>query len=157
MSPIEWSYLAGLIDGEGTIGLANLKKSLGRKPCIKISSTTPELLNWLVPKLGGYVSKSKSKNIKWADSYKWTITGVNALNALKQVQPFLKCNTKVERCKLIVGQWKPVYKASSWQEKVEAANLELEFMKLMDKGKDLVYSSLVYEVYPEYVKRDVAP
>ncbi|MGI8385235.1 LAGLIDADG family homing endonuclease [Robertmurraya sp. P23] len=42
----EWeaSYIAGIIDGEGSITLTRMHKGEFRRPCISISSTDRELL-----------------------------------------------------------------------------------------------------------------
>jgi len=46
MTELELAYLAGIIDGEGSIMLLKYHKSEYPSPCISISSTDIELLEW---------------------------------------------------------------------------------------------------------------
>jgi hypothetical protein len=43
----EASYIAGIIDGEGSITLTRMHKGEHRRPCITIASTDKELLIYL--------------------------------------------------------------------------------------------------------------
>lgn len=47
MSETDWAYLAGIIDGEGYIGLNRNGKSGGHQLRIAVKSTCHELLTWL--------------------------------------------------------------------------------------------------------------
>jgi hypothetical protein len=52
LSDIEIGYIAGLIDGEGTIGIYNCHKSRGTfRPVVQVSNTKPEVLRWFKSKL----------------------------------------------------------------------------------------------------------
>ncbi|GGC82109.1 hypothetical protein GCM10007216_10820 [Thalassobacillus devorans] len=52
MKAWEAAYMAGIIDGEGSITLTRIHKNEHRRPCITISSTDKELLTYLQA-LGG--------------------------------------------------------------------------------------------------------
>jgi len=47
MESWEAAYLAGIIDGEGSITLTKMHKGEHRRPCLTIPSTDLELLNYL--------------------------------------------------------------------------------------------------------------
>jgi len=47
MESWEASYIAGIIDGEGTITLTKLHEKEHRRPCITIASTDKELLEYV--------------------------------------------------------------------------------------------------------------
>ena len=47
MLETEKSYLAGIIDGEGSVMLTRFHKNEYPSPCISISSTDIELLEWI--------------------------------------------------------------------------------------------------------------
>jgi len=47
MESWEASYIAGIIDGEGTIKLTKLHEKEHRRPCITIASTDKELLEYV--------------------------------------------------------------------------------------------------------------
>ena len=44
---VEKSYIAGIIDGEGSIMLQRFHKGDLPAPCVSIASTTIELLKWI--------------------------------------------------------------------------------------------------------------
>jgi hypothetical protein len=60
MEKTKYAYLAGIIDGEGYIGLSKFNVK-GRKAFYKariiISNCNMDLLNWIHKNFGGYVSK----------------------------------------------------------------------------------------------------
>ena len=47
MTELKKAYIAGLIDGEGSIMLQKFHHNEYPSPCISISSTTLELLHWI--------------------------------------------------------------------------------------------------------------
>ncbi|MFD2655509.1 LAGLIDADG family homing endonuclease [Gracilibacillus thailandensis] len=55
----EAAYLAGIIDGEGTITLTRMHKREHRRPCITIASTDLELLEYLQTIAGGNISNKR--------------------------------------------------------------------------------------------------
>lgn len=63
MFPEEKAYIAGIIDGEGSIMLIKFHNNQFPAPCVSISSTTIELLQWIksITKMGTIKSKKKSK------------------------------------------------------------------------------------------------
>lgn len=47
MENVEAAYLAGIIDGEGSITLTRMHSKEFRRPCISIASTDLELLSYI--------------------------------------------------------------------------------------------------------------
>jgi len=47
MLETEKAYIAGIIDGEGSIMLIKFHKNQYPSPCVSISSTDVELLEWI--------------------------------------------------------------------------------------------------------------
>ncbi|PWW29577.1 hypothetical protein DFO73_104217 [Cytobacillus oceanisediminis] len=60
MNDWEASYIAGIIDGEGTITLSRLHASEHRRPCITIASTDIELLIYIQSLTGGTLINKKN-------------------------------------------------------------------------------------------------
>ncbi|WP_240050867.1 hypothetical protein [Metabacillus litoralis] len=58
----EVAYLAGIIDGEGSITLTKIHKNENRRPCITIASTDIELLSYTHSLTGGVISSKKNYN-----------------------------------------------------------------------------------------------
>ncbi|SHJ83940.1 hypothetical protein SAMN02745163_02672 [Clostridium cavendishii DSM 21758] len=50
MTETEKAYIAGIIDGEGSIMLQSFHKNQLPAPCVSITSTTTELLTWIKEK-----------------------------------------------------------------------------------------------------------
>jgi hypothetical protein len=48
LTPEEKAYIAGIIDGEGSIMLIRFHKSQQSAPCINITSASIELLEWIL-------------------------------------------------------------------------------------------------------------
>ena len=52
LNDIDASYIAGLIDGEGTITLTRKHRNENRQLCVSISSTEIDLLNFVLSATG---------------------------------------------------------------------------------------------------------
>ncbi len=63
MTPEQKAYIAGIIDGEGSIMLIRFHKNQFPAPCVSVSSTSFELLEWIQEKTGCGKTNSK-KNYK---------------------------------------------------------------------------------------------
>lgn len=101
-------YTAGLIDGEGTVGLVSNNHNQHRSPCVSVSSTTPELVKFLKETYGGSVSRHKTYQDHHKPSWSWKVTHDRALSFLEQVSPYLKEPEKIRRASLILSEYKSV-------------------------------------------------
>lgn len=108
LTPEEKAYLAGIIDGEGSIMLLTFHHNQLPSPCISISSTTLELLEWIKDRTGiGEIKAKKNYNTeKHKNSFMYVIKYDNALNLLENIEPYLVINSKKARTKLILSQYK---------------------------------------------------
>ncbi|RXM59088.1 LAGLIDADG family homing endonuclease [Clostridium tetani] len=106
----EKAYIAGIIDGEGSIMLLKFHRNQFPSPCISVSSTTIELLNWIksVTKVGTIKNKKNYNSEKHRNSFTYTIKYNDAINLLVQIEPYLVIKTKKERAKLIIENYKSV-------------------------------------------------
>lgn len=145
----EICYLAGLVDGEGTIGIGKVPSMPSRRVFISVSTTTPELINWLQVSVGGNITQNRPKSETDALAYRWQLTGQKALDLIKTIFPYLRCHNKLARAKLIIEQYKPVYRGTPVETRKQVADFELAFMKLSNERKGFMYSDIVLEVYPE--------
>jgi len=71
----EKAYIAEMIDGEGSIMLTKFHNNQYPAPCISISSTTIELLQWIKgkTKVGTIKSKKNYNKINHKNSYTYTV------------------------------------------------------------------------------------
>lgn len=93
MSPAEAAYIAGLLDGEGTVCLAARKDKDCRNhffyPRVQISNTSLDLLDRVLEITGnGYVTRSSSPEGQ-KPGYVWKIGARQARYILPQVLPYL--------------------------------------------------------------------
>ncbi|MGD6961343.1 LAGLIDADG family homing endonuclease [Fictibacillus phosphorivorans] len=108
----EWdaAYLAGVIDGEGSIMLTRMHKKEFRRPCISIASTDLELLQYVQSLTGGIVigKKNYQPNIH-KKSFTLTIKKKNTVfSILNQIVPFLRIDKKRNRALFILGEYNRV-------------------------------------------------
>jgi len=94
----EAAYLAGILDGEGTISIG-----LASEPTIfvKVSNTSLYLMAWLYERVGGAYSPSSLRGATFRSTkriYQWFLGGRAAVNLIRRVAPFLtikKSHTQV--------------------------------------------------------------
>lgn len=97
------AYLAGIIDGEGTINLT--KYTVNGVPQITIYNTDLRLLRWIENNFGGHINlgHAKPRTKKRKLGYKLRIFGDKAVNILRMVHPYLLL--KKEHAELVI-LWK---------------------------------------------------
>ncbi len=96
-SPIEWAYLAGIIDGEGCVDavetLPRTKRNVSPNFRIRlhVTNTSAHLISWISERFGGYVvvkaRPGQHKATKTCWNVKWT--GGYAELILKGCLPYL--------------------------------------------------------------------
>ncbi len=110
MTETEKAYIAGIIDGEGSIMLQRIHKNEHPSPCVSITSTTLELLEWIKDTVRkGRVLSKKNYNIeKHKDCYSYVLRRNDAISLLNDIYPYLIINTKKKRAELIISKYKSV-------------------------------------------------
>ena len=106
MKDVEIAYLAGLIDGDGTI---SIQADRGKhKPVVSISNTNREVLEWCKNLIGqGSISSKKTYKKHHTPSFNLRWEYDIALDIAKKCCPYLII--KKERAECILG-WKLVVK-----------------------------------------------
>lgn len=94
MSTATYAYAAGIVDGEGTIGI--WKESRGRNSsgyryriALEVSNTKEQLIDWFVEHFGGYKAKSNSGDNKHQALWKWRCTTSEIPTVLICIEPYL--------------------------------------------------------------------
>ncbi|MBP2240338.1 hypothetical protein J2Z40_000893 [Cytobacillus eiseniae] len=110
MKDWEAAYIAGIIDGEGSITLSRMHKSEHRRPCVTISSTDLELLNYIQTLTGGtIINKKNYKPEKHKNSYTLNIkTKGSVMALLAHITPYLRISNKRERALWILENYDKV-------------------------------------------------
>src|SRR3990167_7890464 len=111
---IEFAYLAGIIDGEGTIGiyLSTTKSGTGRTrsffPTTIIVQRDPLLPKWIHANFGGSISHrvyrirgfKRDKYTYW----RWYITGKKTGDFLRTVRPYLRLKGEQADCAIALSE-----------------------------------------------------
>src|SRR6266481_3773361 len=86
------SYVAGLIDGDGSISLIRENRTSGAKyyPCVQLSNVFEGMIEFLHQTFGGSKKiKSRQSHAK-KTQYVWNVRGLDScLKVLEKVTPFL--------------------------------------------------------------------
>ena len=106
----EASYIAGIIDGEGTITLTRMHQDEHRRPIITIPSTDKELLVYIHSIIGGVINNKKNyKPHIHKNSYTLNLKNkIDVLSTLKQIHPFLRIERKRLRAQWILEHYESV-------------------------------------------------
>lgn len=104
MKDTDYAYAAGILDGEGSIGLAKAK---GRMPypVVTVDSTDRELLEWLMDSFGGSLVIKKKAQEHHRQAWTWRLKDRAALAFLEALLPYLRINRKIFRAKLLVDEY----------------------------------------------------
>jgi hypothetical protein len=105
LQPTDAAYIAGLIDGEGSITLTQEHPNENRRLVISVSNNELPLLTYLRKRIGaGCITRKRTYSRAHSPSYAYKITNCQALDLLKQLVPFLR-SYKSERAALILEQY----------------------------------------------------
>jgi hypothetical protein len=105
LSPTEAAYIAGLIDGEGTITLSRKHASEQRQLVVSISSTERPLLDFVLRSVGaGKVTSKRTSKPHHALGLTYALCNRQALALLEQIAPFLQ-SYKSKRARLVLNNY----------------------------------------------------
>lgn len=105
LSNTDAAYIAGLIDGEGTVTLTRKHKNENRQLCVSISSTEISLLDYVLAVTGvGKITTKKTSQSHHSRSFTYAVYNRQALALLENTIPFLK-SYKCDRAKLILRDY----------------------------------------------------
>ena len=82
------AYLAGIVDGEGSVGYYSAGKDKRKRLTIKVGMTEESVVSLLHTTFGGSFYKRKPTQHK--DVWVWQVTDNLARQALVQLQPYLR-------------------------------------------------------------------
>lgn len=102
----DYAYMAGIIDGEGTITLTRgSRHDKFRMVVVSVSNTDLSIINFMKTTFGGRTSKRTRRVSHHSDSFAWRIEGRQAISLLEKVSPFLRNEIKVDRAKHILDNY----------------------------------------------------
>jgi hypothetical protein len=84
------AYLAGIIDGEGTITItSHTNRDRVYLPKITINMCDPQAMELLADRYGGKVYAKPSRFENSRDQFIWAVTGSHSLNIIEDLKEFL--------------------------------------------------------------------
>ena len=86
MTETDKAYLAGIIDGEGTIGIN--KSSRWYQFRIMVYNDNVELMDWIQLRCGGKIS-SRDRHGRGVLSYEWKLYGISAIQLVSYLIPYI--------------------------------------------------------------------
>jgi hypothetical protein len=89
MRDTDIAYLAGIIDGEGSIGMSSGGAGI-RRFVIEVKMTDEMTIRLLHAAFGGNVITRTPANPLWKPLWRWRVTGTAARQAYQQLCPYLR-------------------------------------------------------------------
>ena len=85
------AYAAGVVDGEGNIGIGKREDTKGGtfRLYVAVTNTNEWICQWLRMQFGGRVRTMKSAKSNWKIPYRWVIESRAAMLFLEQLLPYL--------------------------------------------------------------------
>lgn len=99
------SYIAGLIDGEGTITLTRLHADENRRLVVSIANTELQILQFVLNHVqAGKITNKRVSSARHTPSFVYAVTSAQALDLLRQVLPWLQ-SYKRQRAELALRSY----------------------------------------------------
>lgn len=109
MLDIELGWLAGFMDGEGTVTLSKYGKGQLRCPILSATSTDLELLEEVKRIAGGTVASVKMHGQMRKPAWIWKKSGASKIiSLLRELEPVMRCPNKKLRAELLIEHWSEV-------------------------------------------------
>jgi hypothetical protein len=99
------AYLAGLVDGEGTIALSHRHANERRQLVLSISSTERCILDWVRTSVDvGKITRKRVSSVLHAPGLTYSVSNRQALSLIAQIAPFLR-SYKKRRAELVLDRY----------------------------------------------------
>ena len=105
LSDAEAAYIAGVVDGEGTISLVRKHGGENRRAAVSVANTELELLTYLRSTIGaGRITRKRISQAHHTPSYVFVVYSRQALALLRQLAPFMRTH-KRKRAELLLARY----------------------------------------------------
>jgi len=99
------AYIAGLVDGEGSVTLGRKHRNENRQLVVSISNNEIGLLEFVLNRVKtGKITRKRKTRPHHASSYTYAVYNRQALALLEQIQPYLK-TCKARRAEIILRDY----------------------------------------------------
>ena len=121
ITQVDIGWIAGIIDGEGTITLERNGK--WRYPSMCMSSTDKELVDAVKQFLGGLVRSVKLHGKMIKPQWHWHSTGgIKIIKTLKIISPYLRCPKKKARAEFIIQKYPATVTKNGYYSPIQTEN-----------------------------------
>jgi hypothetical protein len=138
LSATDAAYIAGLIEGEGTVALSRKHARDRRQLVLSISSTEPALLRWVLECVGaGKITRKRVASDRHAPGSTYAIANRQALLLLEQTAPNLRTYKRL-RAEMVLANY---LRLTPWNGKytdpvaTERTGFEIAFLALRANAK----------------------
>ena len=105
LSTIDAAYIAGIIDGEGSILLSRRHRNDNRQLVITVANTEINLLMYINEVVGaGRITRKRTTSVSHSPSATYSIDNRQAMSLLEQIVPYLK-TYKAKRAQLVLENY----------------------------------------------------
>jgi LAGLIDADG-like domain len=105
LTGVDAAYIAGLVDGEGTITLSRKHRGENRQLALSISSTERPMLEFVLRRVtAGKITRKRIARSEHAPSFVYSIWNRQALDLLRQIEPHLQSYRRL-RAKCILEHY----------------------------------------------------
>lgn len=105
LSSTDAAYIAGILDGEGTISLTRRHRNENRQLEVSVSNTDIALLQFVKQRVGaGRITNKRTYRVNHTASATYLISNRQALSLLGQLHPYLR-TYKAERARLALAHY----------------------------------------------------
>lgn len=105
LAPDDAGYVAGIIDGEGTITLSRRHARDQRQLVVSVSSTERPILEWVRKQVGaGKITGKRTVSDRHNPGLTYTVSNRQALDLLRQIAPRLR-SYKRARAELVLERY----------------------------------------------------
>lgn len=124
LTDFDIGYLAGVIDGEGSLAIEKLSPRKNRKYCyftprLVVVNTNKQLMDWLVNKIGGKYHARKLI-VGRKQCYSWFIFGKLIEKVIKLIIPLLICKRQLAE---LILQFRETVGKTGWHVTEEVLQL----------------------------------
>ena len=139
MKKLSYQYIAGLIDGEGTLLINKyIFKSYPNRnpryvPWVRINIVDLKPLRIIQKQFGGSIfhNRINEKNQNWRDTFMWSITSISAINFLQVIYPYLIIKRK--QAKILFKLYETISASRKSRSSRKSKFLTQEVVKVREK------------------------
>ena len=111
MSKLTAAYVAGLIDGEGSLEIQKSERKYQTR--IRVCMVNEDLIRWFQNSFGGYFSKREFENYCWNTAYVWDIHSNRLVKPfIEKIYPYLRVKKKQAE---VIKKFLKTFNSSSFQ------------------------------------------